>query len=71
MSENPIFPKLLRAGEVAEALQVSKTEVYRLLATGKLPGVLIGDRSVRVRPADLEIYLTQHPIPVRIHEPTR
>lgn len=48
--------KLLRGGEVAQILSVSKAHAYQLMAAGKIPTVHLG-RSVRVRPEDLEKYL--------------
>lgn len=53
------FPiaKLLRPEEVAEILSVSRSYAYALLQTGELPAVRIG-RSVRIRPQDLQDYIT-------------
>lgn len=59
MSEpTPItFDKLLKATEVAKILGISKTSAYRLMQTGEIPSVRIGQSIVRVRPADLQRYI--------------
>ncbi len=51
--------RLLKASEVAKVLQVSSTQVYRLLAT-ELPCVRFGGGTVRVRPEDLQQYIADH-----------
>jgi len=43
---------------VAETLNVSKAFAYRMMADGRIPAVKLG-RSVRVRPEDLQAFLTQ------------
>ncbi len=48
--------KLLKAEEVAEILNSSKSEAYRLMQTGQLRTVRFG-RTVRVREEDLEEFL--------------
>ncbi len=48
--------RLLKVGEVAERLRVSRALAYRLIRSGDLPGVLIG-HSVRVMPSDLDEYI--------------
>ena len=50
--ERPSIGKLLKAEEVAEMLNVSRSFAYALMQTGQLPTVHLG-RSVRVRPEDL------------------
>jgi excisionase family DNA binding protein len=50
--------ELLKAQDVARILGVSKTQVYRLLAT-ELPCVRFGGATVRVRQADLEAYINK------------
>ena len=52
--------KLLKAGQVAEILKVSKSHVYKLMRTGEIPTVRIGIKSVRVRPEDLNRYIQEH-----------
>ena len=48
---------LLRIGTVAERLSVSRSMACKLIDSGTLRSVRIG-RAVRVRPHDLEAYLT-------------
>jgi len=48
--------RLLRLGEVAERLAISKSMAWKLVAYGQLRSVRIG-RAVRVRLADLEAYV--------------
>ena len=49
--------KFLKMADIAAQLNVSRSTVYRLIKTGALPAVRIG-KNFRVRPADLEAYLT-------------
>lgn len=49
---------LLRTEEVAELLNISKSKVYELLASGKLPCVRI-DRSVRISRRALERWIAE------------
>jgi excisionase family DNA binding protein len=49
--------RLLTVSEVAQALRVSNMTVYRLVSAGDLPALRVG-RSVRLRPADVESYLS-------------
>lgn len=60
-TEKTTFPNLLRPAEVAKALAVSRTQVYRLLASGELPSLHFGGRTVRVRPSDLERFIAGLP----------
>lgn len=46
MAERP-QPVMLRPGEVASLLALSRSEVYRLIERGQIPAVRIG-RSLRV-----------------------
>jgi excisionase family DNA binding protein len=48
--------RLLRADEVADHLQVSKSYVYALIQRGELPCIALG-RAVRVRPEAVEEFL--------------
>ena len=50
---------LLSAGEVARVLNVSKSFAYQLMQRGSIPKVRIG-RAVRVRPEDLNHFITQN-----------
>jgi excisionase family DNA binding protein len=50
--------KLLKGNEVAEILNVSKAFAYRLMSEGRIPTVKLG-RSVRVRPEDLQEFISE------------
>jgi len=47
--------RLLKAGEIAKILNISKAKVYRLIQQGQIPVIRI-HRLVRVLPADLKEY---------------
>jgi excisionase family DNA binding protein len=53
--------RLLKVAEVAEHLGVCNTTVYRLCDSGELPHVWIVN-SIRIRPADLEVFLQGQPV---------
>ena len=55
-SDPSYMGKLLKADEVAEQLNVSRSFAYSLMKSGQLPSVHLG-RSVRVHPRDLEEYV--------------
>jgi len=59
LQETPNNNRLLKAEEVAERLNVSRSFVYSLMKTGQLPTVQIGG-SVRVHPRDLEEYIDRN-----------
>ncbi len=48
--------RLLKPGEVATALSISRALTYRLLQSGKIPVVRIS-HAVRVKPSDLRAYV--------------
>ena len=48
--------RLLKASEVARILNISRSLVYRLIHTGKIPHVRI-NQSVRVRQDDLNTFI--------------
>lgn len=50
--------RLLRIDEVAERLAISRSMTWKLIALRELRSVRIG-RAVRVRPDDLEAYLSE------------
>ncbi len=50
---------LLKISQVAERLQISRTGAYRLCETGLLPCIRFG-ATVRVRPVDLENFISCH-----------
>lgn len=58
---------LLKVIDVADALRVSKQCVYTLIDDGQLEHVRIPPRrySIRIRPADLIIYLENNKVPRR------
>lgn len=47
---------LWTVAEVADHLRVSSMTVYRLIKTGDLPAILVG-QSYRIRTSDLDAYL--------------
>ena len=58
--DSQAFPeKLMRAGEVASILGVSKMQVYRLVRLGDLQAVIFG-KSIRIRPAELALFIDDH-----------
>jgi excisionase family DNA binding protein len=59
--------KLLRATEVAQILDISRSMAYRLIQTGEIRSVHIG-MSRRVRPEDLQRYIETnlHPYPTAL-----
>ncbi len=52
-------PKLLRANEVAQQLNISRSLAYQLMQRGEIPTVRFGS-SVRVRECDLKEYMNRH-----------
>lgn len=70
------WPKLLNLDEVAEALDISRTAVKRLIAGGKLPSLKIGGAR-KVAQHDLWVFFqtarklgTQAPELARVEEPS-
>lgn len=51
-------PLLLRVGQAAQALAISRTAFYGLINSGQIPVVHIG-RSVRVQCSALETYVAR------------
>lgn len=51
--------QLLKGYQVAEILNVSRSFAYQLMRLGRIPSVRIG-RSIRVRPTDLEDFITKN-----------
>jgi excisionase family DNA binding protein len=51
--------RLLKANEVAEKLSISRSQAFTLMRSGDLPTVRFG-RLVRVRPEDLETFITRN-----------
>lgn len=52
----PDSKRLLKAKEVAEILQVSRSMAYRMMQRGEIPTVRVGS-AVRVRGSDLEVFI--------------
>lgn len=52
---------MLSVPEVAAELGCGRDTVYALIASGKLPSVLIGERLRRVRRQDLERFIAELP----------
>ena len=51
--------QLLKGSDVAQILNISRSQAYRLMQQGVIPTVRIG-RSVRVRRENLAEYITQN-----------
>ena len=51
--------KLLKASEVAEILNISRSLSYRLIQKGDIPSVQIG-KAIRVRKEDLSNYIAEN-----------
>jgi excisionase family DNA binding protein len=49
----------LKVPEVAEELNIPRSRAYELVATGELPAVRIGERSIRVNRKELERFLLE------------
>lgn len=58
VGEDPLKTRLLTAPDVARILNISKGAAYRLIQLHQIPSVRI-NRSVRVRPEDLEDFISQ------------
>ena len=54
---DPAPRMLMSVGDVAAELGCGRDTVYSLLASGRLPSVLIGERLRRIRRSDLEAYV--------------
>ncbi len=52
---------LFKGTEVAERLNISRALAYRLIANGDIKSIRFG-RTVRVRPDDLEAFLSNHQV---------
>ncbi len=58
-SDKPTQIKLLKATEVAEILNISRSLAYKLLKNRTIPTVRVGT-AIRVRPADLNNYIREN-----------
>jgi len=52
----PGSKKLLKAKEVADILQISRSMAYRMMQRGEIPTVRVGS-AVRVRGSNLEVFI--------------
>ena len=59
VGEDSIETRLLTAPEVARILNISKGAAYKLIQLRQIPSVRI-NRNVRVRPEDLDDYISQN-----------
>jgi len=50
--------RLLKGNQVAELLNVSRSQAYRMMRKGEIPTIRFG-KSIRVNPEDLETFLEQ------------
>ncbi len=57
METNP--REWLTVPEAAEELRIPRTRAYDLIASGDLPAVRIGERSIRVNRKELEKFLLE------------
>ena len=55
--------KLLKATDVAEILNISRSMTYRIIQTGQIRSVSIGEAR-RVRPVDLADYINRNLSPM-------
>jgi excisionase family DNA binding protein len=51
--------KLLTIADVAQVLGISRGSVYRLMRSGELPAIRVGERA-RFEPTDVRAYLERH-----------
>jgi excisionase family DNA binding protein len=49
----------LKVPEVAEELNIPRSRAYELVASGGLPAVRVGERSLRVNRRELEMFLLE------------
>lgn len=54
-----MFEKLLNGNQVSQILGISRSFSYKLMRSGRIPSIRIG-RSIRVRPSDLETFITMN-----------
>lgn len=59
--------ELLTPAEVAERLKITTTQVLNYLSTGKLKGIRISPRVVRIRTEDLEAILLPYTDSIEAH----
>ncbi len=54
---NGEIPKLLKIGEVADVLRISRAKVYNLIIQGKLPAIRVSERRLVIAEDDLGRYI--------------
>ncbi len=59
VGEDSVETRLLTAPDVARILNISKGAAYKLIQMKQIPSIRI-NRSVRVRPEDLDVFISQH-----------
>ena len=59
VGEDSIETRLLTAPDIARILNISKGAAYKLIQLNQIPSIRI-NRSVRVRPEDLDEYISQN-----------
>ncbi len=57
--DDKVSREWLRVPEAAELLSLPRTRTYELIASGELPAVRIGERSIRVNRKELERFLLE------------
>ncbi len=60
--QTPRNGELLTVSEVASVLRLSERKVRRLVNNGELKGVQLGERILRIRPADLDAFLVEREV---------
>lgn len=50
---------LLKASDISEILNISKSKVYQMMQSNELPTIKVGS-CIRVHPDDLVTYLNRH-----------
>jgi len=55
---NPKPNRLMSVGEAAKTLGTCDNTIRNWIAQGKLPAVRVGERIIRIRPADLAALVT-------------
>lgn len=53
-----MFQQLMNGDEVSQILNISRSFAYQLMRQGIIPTVKLG-HSVRVRPEDLEVFISE------------
>lgn len=56
--DTPLLQMALKPTEVAEQLRVSRAQAYRLIASGEIPSIKVGDR-VRVSTEALRAWIAK------------